>query len=103
MPMMMFLTPEAVMVIMTTILAGLYLYFCWIRPIQKIRDPSVKIKTGHVMILLIFGILPILIPIIMAVRSNASAAPVNGTSMNAMGPAPVVPQGAVSQMNAGPR
>jgi hypothetical protein len=78
-------------------------YFGWIRPIQKIRDPTVKTKSGHVMILLIFGILPILIPIVMAVRSKASASPVNGTSMNAMGPQPVVNQGAVSQMNAGPR
>jgi len=103
MPMLMFMTPEALMTVGVIILMGLYLYFCWIRPIQKIRDPSVKIKTGHVMILLIFGILPILIPIVMAVRSKASASPVNGTSMNAMGPQPVVNQGAVSQMNAGPR
>ena len=101
--MLMFMTPEALMTVGVIILMGLYLYFCWIRPIQKIRDPSVKIKTGHVMILLIFGILPILIPIVMAVRSKASASPVNGTSMNAMGPQPVVNQGAVSQMNAGPR
>ena len=100
-----FLTPESLMVIGTVILVGLWLYFGWIRPIQKIRDPSVKTKTGHILLLFILGICPVLVPIVASVvsaRRNAAAA-VSGTSMNAMGPQPVVNQGAVSQMNAGPR
>jgi hypothetical protein len=104
MPLLMLLTPESLTVIGVIILTGLWLYFGWIRPIQKIRDPSVKTKSGHVFLLLLLGICPVLVPILlsaMAARRNANA--VAGTSVNAMGPQPVVNQGAVSQMNAGPR
>ena len=105
-PMLMFLSPEGMKVLGFLILSGLYLFFGWIWPIVKIRDKNVKTKSGWIMMLIIIGILPILLPVIMGAveaRRNASAAAVSGTSMNAMGPQPVVSQGAVSQMNAGPR
>jgi len=106
MPIFMFLTPETLMVMGIACLLGLWVYFGWIRPIQKIRDPTVKTKSGHVLMLFLLGICPVLVPIVMSVRGARGNAGVNaaaGTSMNAMGPQPVVNQGAVSQMNAGPR
>ena len=106
MPILMFLSPESLTIMGMACVLALWVYFGWVRPIQKIRDPAAKTKTGHVMMLLILGILPVLVPIIMGVmnaRRNASASAVNGTSLNAMGPQPVMNQGAVSQMNAGPR
>ena len=106
MPIFMFLSPESLMIMGIFFLLACWIYFGWIRPIQKIRDPNVTTKTGHVLILFLLGICPVIVPIVMGVmnaRRNAGAAAVNGTSMNAMGPQPVVNQGAVSQMNAGPR
>jgi uncharacterized membrane protein HdeD (DUF308 family) len=102
--MLLFLSPEGARALGFLILIGLYLFLGWIWPIIKIRDKNVKTKSGWVLMLIIIGILPIVAPIIMMImdaRRNATA--VSGTSMNAMGPQPVVNQGAVSQMNAGPR
>ena len=104
MPILMFLSPETLMIMGMACVLALWVYFGWIRPIQKIRDPSVKTKTGHVLILLILGISPVIVPIVMGVmsaRSNASSSTVNGTSMNAMGPQPVVSQGPVARANQG--
>ena len=100
MPIFMFLSPDAIFAMCIILLVMLYLYIGWILPIMKIRDPSVKTKTGWVMTLIIFGILPIVIAVGLHVQeARRAAGNVSGTSMNAMGPQPVVPLGAVSQMN----
>lgn len=101
----MFMTPETVLLIATVVVFGVWIYFGWVLPIQKIRDPATKTKTGYVMLLILLGLSPILIPLIMSLvgsRMNARNGAVSGTSMNGMGPAPVVNQGAVARMNGGP-
>jgi hypothetical protein len=103
MPMLLFLSPEGAKALGFIILLGLYLFFGWIWPIIKIRDKNTKTKSGWVLMLIIIGIMPIVAPLIMGAIEARRAGSVSGTSMNAMGPQPVVNQGAVSQMNAGPR
>jgi hypothetical protein len=103
MPLFMLLSPEGMRAMGFMILLGLYLFFGWIWPIMKIRDKNVKTKSGWVLMLIIIGILPIVAPLIMGAMEARRNAAVSGTSMNAMGPQPVVSHGAVSQMNAGPR
>lgn len=87
------LSPEGMKILGGLIVLGMYLWFGWILPIMRIRDPKVKTKTGWVMLLLIVGIIPILLPIIMAgmeARRAAGASAAAGTSLNAsMGPQPV--------------
>ena len=89
------LSPEAMRFIGGCMLLALYTYFGWYWPIKKIRDPNVKSKTGYIMLLLLIGIAPILVPLIIAVadmrRSQAGgAAAAAGTSFNASaGPQPV--------------
>jgi hypothetical protein len=102
-PMLMFLSPEGAKALGVIILLGLYLFLGWILPIMKIRDKDTKTKTGWVLMLIIIGIMPIVAPVVMGAVEARRAGAVSGTSMNAMGPQPVVNQGAVSQMNAGPR
>ena len=102
MPLFLILSPEGAAVLGMVILFGLYLFLGWILPIMKIRDKNVKTKSGWVLMLLVIGIGPILAPIAMGVAEARRAGAVSGTTMNAMGPQPVVSQGAVSQMNAGP-
>lgn len=101
--MLMFLSPEGAKALGVIILLGLYLFLGWILPIMKIRDKDTKTKTGWVLMLIIIGIMPIVAPVVMGAVEARRAGAVSGTSMNAMGPQPVVNQGAVSQMNAGPR
>lgn len=103
MPMLMFLSPEGAKALGVIILLGLYLFLGWILPIMKIRDKNTKTKSGWVLMLIIVGIMPIVAPVVMGAVEARRAGAVSGTSMNAMGPQPVVNQGAVSQMNAGPR
>jgi len=88
------LSPEGARIIGGLIVVGAYLWFGWILPIMRIRDPKVKTKAGWVMLLLLVGIMPILLPIIMAGvaarRGAAGANAASGTSLNAApGPAPV--------------
>lgn len=91
----MFISPEIIMFIAILILMGCYIYFGWALPIQKIRDPKVKTKTGWIMMLIILGIAPIVVPLIMAATSArrnaaAGAAAAAGTTLNASpGPQPV--------------
>jgi len=101
--MLMFLSPEGAKALGVIILLGLYLFLGWILPIMKIRDKDTKTKTGWVLMLIIIGIMPIVAPVVMGAVEARRGGAVSGTSMNAMGPQPVVNQGAVSQMNAGPR
>lgn len=101
--MLMFLSPEGAKALGVIILLGLYLFLGWILPIMKIRDKNTKTKSGWVLMLIIIGIMPIVAPVVMGAVEARRAGAVSGTSMNAMGPQPVVNQGAVSQMNAGPR
>jgi len=101
--MLLFLSPEGAKALGVIILLGLYLFFGWIWPIMKIRDKNTKTKSGWVLMLIIIGIMPIVAPVVMGAIEARRAGAVSGTSMNAMGPQPVVNQGAVSQMNAGPR
>ena len=101
--MLMFLSPEGAKALGVIILLGLYLFLGWILPIMKIRDKTTKTKSGWVLMLIIIGIMPIVAPVVMGAVEARRAGAVSGTSMNAMGPQPVVNQGAVSQMNAGPR
>jgi len=101
--MLMFLSPEGAKALGVIILLGLYLFLGWILPIMKIRDKNTKTKSGWVLMLIIVGIMPIVAPVVMGAVEARRAGAVSGTSMNAMGPQPVVNQGAVSQMNAGPR
>ena len=101
--MLMFLSPEGAKALGVIILLGLYLFFGWIWPIMKIRDKNTKTKSGWVLMLIIIGIMPIVAPVVMGAIEARRAGAMSGTSMNAMGPQPVVNQGAVSQMNAGPR
>lgn len=91
----MFVSPEGMTVLGALILTGLYIYFGWYLPISKIRDSKVKTKTGWIMLLLLLGIAPIVVPIIMAAavarRNAAGAAAAAGTTLNASpGPQPVV-------------
>jgi hypothetical protein len=90
------LSPEGMKILGGLIVMGAYLWFGWILPIMRIRDPKVKTKAGWVMLLLLVGIMPILLPFIIAgVDARRAAAGANaaaGTSLNAsMGPQPVAP------------
>ena len=89
------LSPEFFKFLVFTALTCAYIYFVWYKPIRKIRDPETKTKTGWIMLLVFFGILPIISPLIYILyQKRAAAAGANaaaGTSMNAsMGPQPVV-------------
>ena len=85
--------PETAAALGLIALTGLWLYFGWIRPIMNIRSPSVKNKTGHVLMLIILGISPIILTIFDSIRSASRNTGVNaaaGTSVNAgPGPQPV--------------
>jgi len=88
------LSPEGMQILGVLILTGLYIYLGWYLPISKIRDSKVKTKTGWIMLLLLLGIAPIVVPLIMAGvvarRNAAGAAAAAGTTLNASpGPAPV--------------
>jgi len=86
--------PDTLRAIAITVVFGLWLYFGWIRPIMNIRSPSVKNKAGHVLMLIILGIGPIVAPIVMSIMSDRRNTGVNaaaGTSLNASpGPQQVV-------------
>lgn len=95
MPIFLFLSPEGRKVMGFFVVLCLYLVLGWIWPIMKIRDKNVKTKSGWIMMLIIIGILPILIPIVAGMiearRNSSGVNAAAGTSMNASpGPQPVV-------------
>lgn len=83
--------PEAIMGFLALCVLAFYVYFIWVRSIMQIRDPNVKTKTPAIVILVLFGILPIIVYAYMSYRKGGRTTNnMNGTSFSANGaPAPV--------------
>lgn len=90
-PFLYLLSPQGIFAACCAVAFMCWIYIGWVLPIDTIRDKTnKKSKTPFIGLLAVVGILPIVIFLGSMYKSRGNNGNINGTSMNAMGPVPVV-------------